>query len=122
MLRDYGRENSIQADVPGIAEKLYYYSSGYPYLVSKLCKFIDEKIMPRQKRGDWTIEDVEAAFTMIVDGGYTTTLFDSLTKNLENNPDLYELVFQVVRFGSHSQLARQNRLTGCSKQQLVYFS
>ena len=50
-------------------------------------------------RRDWTIQDVERAFTMIVDGGYTTTLFDSLAKNLENNPDLYELVFQIVMNG-----------------------
>ncbi|MCP4106636.1 MAG: AAA family ATPase, partial [Desulfobacteraceae bacterium] len=29
----------------------------------------------------------------------TTTLFDSLTKNLENNPELYDTVFQVIMNG-----------------------
>ncbi len=116
MLRDYSREKGVSADIPAIAEDLYYYTSGYPYLVSKLCKFIDEEIAPAREdpnwtaparedpnwtapaREDpnWTAADVETAFRMIVDGGYTTTLFDSMVKNLENNPELYDLVFRIV--------------------------
>ncbi len=46
MLRDYQQETGMAMDAPAIAEKLYYYTSGYPYLVSKLCKFIDEAILP----------------------------------------------------------------------------
>ena len=65
---------------------------------------IDEDIIPnracpeRSRRADknWSVDDVEAAFKMIVDDGYTTTLFDSLTKNLENNQELYELIFHIV--------------------------
>ncbi len=96
MLRDYSREKGIQPDIPAIAEQLYYYTSGYPYLVSKLCKFIDEDIVPLRDDKNWSVADAEAAFKMIADKGYTTTLFDSLTKNLENNEDLYELVFQII--------------------------
>jgi len=96
MLQDYSQEKGIQPDIPAIAEKLHYYTSGYPYLVSKLCKFIDEKIVPSRQDQNWTVDDVEAAFKLIVNGAYTTTLFDSLTKNLENNPDLYNNVFQMV--------------------------
>ena len=96
MLQDYSREQGIQPDIPAIAERLYYYSSGYPYLVSKLCKFIDEDIMPARMDKTWTVAEVEAAFKLIVAGGYTTTLFESLVKNLENNEDLYDLVFQLI--------------------------
>ncbi|MDM8523289.1 AAA-like domain-containing protein [Desulfococcaceae bacterium HSG8] len=100
MLQDYSRDKGIQPDIPGIAEKLHYYTSGYPYLVSKLCKFIDEKIVTCRDNKDWTLSDVEAAFKMIADPGYTTTLFDSLIKNLENNPELYTLVSQVAINGN----------------------
>ena len=96
MLRDYSEEKGIVPDIPAIAEKLYHYTSGYPYLVSKLCKFADEKIVPRREEKNWSVADTEEAFRMLADGGYTTTLFDSLGKNLENNPELYELVFQIV--------------------------
>jgi hypothetical protein len=44
--------------------------------------------------------DVDAAFKMIVDEAYTTTLFDSLAKNLENNPDLYALITQIAINGA----------------------
>ncbi|MCP4583269.1 MAG: AAA family ATPase, partial [candidate division Zixibacteria bacterium] len=44
MLRDYSRDKGIRPDIPNIAWKLRYYTSGYPWLVSKMCKFIDEKI------------------------------------------------------------------------------
>ncbi len=96
MLRDYSQEKGISPDISAIAKQLHYYTSGYPYLVSKLCKFMAEDIIPARQDQNWTVDDVEAAFKMIVSGGYTTTLFDSLTKNLENNPDLYDLVFQLV--------------------------
>jgi hypothetical protein len=96
MLQDYSQDKQIQPDISAIAERLYYYTSGYPYLVSKLCKFIDEEIIPNRAEKNGSVDDVEAAFKMIVDNGYTTTLFDSLTKNLENNRELYELIFHIV--------------------------
>ncbi len=100
MLRDYSRDKGIQPDIPAIAERLHYYTSGYPYLVSKLCKFIDEQIIPSRQEKNWCVEDVDAAFRMIADEGYTTTLFDSLTKNLENNKKLYELISRIAIDGA----------------------
>jgi hypothetical protein len=96
MLQDYSLDKPIQLDIPTFAKKLHYYTAGYPYLVSKLCKLIDEEILPNRLENNWFIEDVETAFKMIVDEGYTTTLFDSLVKNLENNQELYELIFHLV--------------------------
>ncbi len=96
MLEEYTREKQIRPDIPAIAEKLHYYTSGYPYLVSKLCKFIDEKIVPSREQKNWSVSDVDEAFRMIADDRFTTTLFDSLTKNLENNRSLYDLVFDII--------------------------
>ncbi len=100
MLQDYCREKNIQPDIPAIAEKLYYYTSGYPYLVSKLCKFTDEKIVSKRDDRNWLVSDVEKAFMMIVDKSYTTTLFESLNKNLENNQALYDSVYNIVINGN----------------------
>ncbi|MCP4112891.1 MAG: AAA family ATPase [Desulfobacteraceae bacterium] len=108
MLHDYTRDKDIQPDIPAIAEKLYYYTSGYPYLVSKLCKFIDEKIVTGRNDKNWVVSDVSAAFRMIVAKAYTTTLFDSLIKNLENNEELYELVFQIIINGIISDFTIAN--------------
>lgn len=100
MIEEYSQEKHIRPDIPGIAEKLRYYTSGYPYLVSKLCKFIDEHIVPAREEKNWSVADVDAAFRMIANEGYTTTLFDSLAKNLENNPELYDLIFRIVINGN----------------------
>jgi len=96
MLQDYSLDKQISFDISAIAARLHYLTSGYPYLVSKLCKFIDEEILPHRLEKNWSVVDVEAAFKMIVDEGYTTTLFDSLVKNLENNHELYELISHLV--------------------------
>ena len=100
MLEDYSREKNIKPDIPAIAEQLYYYTSGYPWLVSKLCKFIDEDIVPQREEKNWSVGDVDAAFRMIADEAYTTTLFDSLTKNLENNSNLYNLISEIAINGT----------------------
>ncbi|QTA82680.1 PD-(D/E)XK endonuclease-like domain-containing protein [Desulfonema limicola] len=95
MLEDYSRKKNIVPDIAAIAEKLYYYTSGYPWLVSKLCKFIDEDIAAKREEKNWTTDDIETAFKMITDESYTSTLFDSLAKNLENNRKLYDLVSRI---------------------------
>jgi hypothetical protein len=96
MLYDYRLDKQIELDVSAIAARLYYYTAGYPYLVSKLCKLIDEEIISNRLDKNWCLDDVETAFKMIVNEAYTTTLFDSLIKNLENNQELYELIFHIV--------------------------
>ena len=45
MLEDYVNHKHVKLDMDYFAERLYFYTSGYPFLVSKLCKIIDEKIM-----------------------------------------------------------------------------
>jgi hypothetical protein len=108
MLQDYQQDKQIRMDIPAIAGKLYYYTSGYPYLVSKLCKFIDETILPEREDKNWSVHDVDAAFRLIVKESYSTTLFDSLTKNLENDSELYELIFQIVMNGARTTFTTSN--------------
>ncbi len=45
MLDDYIENKEVKLDKEYFSERLYFYTSGYPFLVSKLCKIIDEKIM-----------------------------------------------------------------------------
>ena len=79
-----------------VAEKLYFYTSGYPFLVSKMCKIIDEIIIRNREDKNWTVDDVEDAFEKIVYSGYTTTLFDSIAKSIQNNEKLYTFIYELV--------------------------
>ena len=44
MLEEYEEDNRTGMDVRAMAEEIYQYTSGYPYLVSALCKILDEKL------------------------------------------------------------------------------
>ena len=95
MISDYADEHGFDMDIAAISKKLYYYTSGSPFLVSQMCGVIDEIIIPTEKRA-WVLQDVEDAFKHLIDGDYTTTNFDDMDKNLENNEDLFNLVYKIV--------------------------
>ncbi len=94
MLDEYAADNGVKMDTQAMSEQLFYYTSGYPFLVSKLCKILDETILPTKIEKSWTDKDLEIAIQKLVNE--TNTNFESLIKNLENNPALYEAVYNVA--------------------------
>jgi len=94
LLLDFLTQNNIRMNNREIAEKLHYLTSGYPFLVSRLCKIIDEEIQPP---GQWALSDIDTAANILLKEDNTN--FQSLIKNLENNRSLYEMVFRVVLEG-----------------------
>lgn len=98
MLVDYCQLEKVTMDIRAIAERLYYHTSGYPFLVSKICKTIAEDILPKKTEKTWTLTDVEAAIQQLLKENNTN--FDSLIKNLENNEGLYDLAYEVIVNGA----------------------
>ncbi len=96
MLKDYAEEQNVSMDFQAVADALFYYTSGYPYLVSALCKIVDEAIMPEKSERIWTAFDIEIAADKLIKAPRSTTNFDTLIKNLENNADLYRIIYQLV--------------------------
>lgn len=94
MLEDFAQEQHVQLNAPHLAGRLYYYTSGYPFLVSKLCKIMAEDILPAKTEKVLTEADLEQAVQQLLREDNTN--FESLIKNLENNPELYNLAFQVI--------------------------
>lgn len=99
MLVDYSNHKKLKPDISLLSKKLYYYTMGHPYLVSMMCKIIDEEILSGRSSKDWLVTDVDAAFERLVRENYTTTNFDDMIKNLENNQELYHLVFRIIMDG-----------------------
>lgn len=94
MLEEYAADRQVKLDAFTIAERLFFYTSGYPFLVSKLCKIIDEQLLPEKTEQSWTNEDLEMAFLQLI--RETNTNFETLAKNIENSPELYQLVYKVA--------------------------
>ena len=116
MLEEYIAESGVKMNPKKIAERLFYYTSGYPFLVSKLCKIIDEDFLPTKKSKKWTIEDVDTAARQLTTESNTN--FESLIKNLENNPELYDTVYKVavngelISFNVHNPITNLGVLYG----------
>lgn len=68
-----------------MAGLLYDYTSGYPYLVSRLCKLIDEKVcaaeIPGDKKSVWTKDCFLESVRMLL--SENNTLFESLIGKFE---------------------------------------
>ncbi len=97
MLDDYVKNKEVVLDKEYFSEKLYFYTSGYPFLVSKLCKIIDEKIMKDNKLV-WEKEYMDLAVKEILRDSNTN--FDSLIKNIENNEELKEMIKSLIIDGN----------------------
>ena len=89
MLNDYENDVHTGMDIKAISEEIYKYTTGYPFLVSYICKKIDEEFDQ-----EWTSESIVKAVKVLVQGN--STLMDDLSKNLENNPEFREFMFSVA--------------------------
>jgi AAA-like domain len=99
MLADYMQEQGISMDTQLIADRLFYLTSGYPFLVSQLCKIIAEDILPKTGAKEWTEADVNTAFQLLMrERGIAN--FDTVVKNLREYPDLYNLVYSILIDGA----------------------
>ncbi len=92
MLNEYSDETGINMDVNLIAHEIYSYTNGYPYLVSRLCKNIDEYIDK-----NWTIEGLQMAIKMTLNEH--NTLFDDVIKNIENYEEIKNVVNEILVYG-----------------------
>ena len=88
MLNEYEADHQTGMDKAFIANEIYKYTSGYPYLVSKICELID-----RRFERDWSERGVQMAVKIIVEG--ENTLTDDISKNLENNKELRDLMYAL---------------------------
>ena len=90
MLDEYEADRQTGMNTEEMAGFLYAYTSGYPYLVSRLCKLMDEKIGSRDIAGAWTKEGfLEAVRLLLLDNN---ALFESLTSKLLDYPELEQIL------------------------------
>ena len=111
MLEEYEADYHTGMDVPGIAEEIYQYTSGYPVLVSSICKCIDEDFMEDEVYNDlsaaWTKEGVAKAVNCILKE--STLLFESMVKQLNQYQDLYHMIEDIIYRGKQITYSREQR-------------
>ena len=94
MLTEYEQDHHTGMDIQKLSQLIYDYTSGYPVLVSSICKYMDEN----QK--NWTSENLVSAVKVIIVS--RIPLFESLINKLEDDQQLcnllYRLLFQGEKF------------------------
>ena len=98
MLREYEYDYGTGMNIHDMSQMLYDYTDGYPFLISKLCKLIDEWVAGSKdfpdKRSAWTREGLLDAVNCLL--GEKNTLFDSLVGKLELYPELKEMLYLLL--------------------------
>lgn len=101
MLKEYEADHQTGMNEEEIAGLIYDYTSGYPYLVSRLCKLIDENVgQMRQSASEktaWTRNGFHEALRMIL--SEKNTLFESLTGKLLDYPELDAMLQSLLFTG-----------------------
>ncbi len=93
MLEEYEADHHTGMDIAAMADEIYGYTSGYPVLVSLMCKYMSEKT-----KSAWSKEGILQAVKMILTGNLP--LFESMIKHLSEYPEMKQMFRTILFQGS----------------------
>lgn len=98
MLEEYEADKHTGMNIMEIAKEIYQYTSGYPYLVSAICKIMDEKLPFNDifscNTDIWSSAGITEAVKILLRS--RTTLFDSMIKHISEYPDLRKMLYKML--------------------------
>lgn len=101
MLAEYDQDYHTGMNVEENAGLIYSYTRGYPYLVSYICKKVDENVAGSVEFPDrtaaWTTNGILCAVRQLVKG--PNTLYDDMIKHVEEYPELHEMLSNILFAG-----------------------
>ena len=92
MLNDYEADHKTGMNIIEISEAIYGYTSGYPFLVSRICQHIDVKLERK-----WIPENIKKAVEALLIE--KNMLFDDMFKNIAAYADLKKFLYNLLFFG-----------------------
>ena len=96
MLLEYASEHDSAIDTNMIAREIYDYTSGYPYLVSRLCQLLDE-MYTAGMHDSWTHAGILGAVRKLV--RESNSLFEDMAKKVKDYPDLGTMLRDILFCG-----------------------
>ena len=98
MLDAYENDHHTGMDTADMAKQIHDYTSGYPFLVSRICQLIDTVVCENMAPAEaWSRTGLDEAIKLIL--AEKNTLFETLTKNLNNYPELKAALRRVLMEG-----------------------
>ena len=100
MLQEYENDHSSGMDCKIISQSIFDYTSGYPYLVSVICKIMDEQLLHNdalQPEAIWSKQGVAEAVKIILKE--SNPLFDDIRKKINDYPRLRDMLYAILFHG-----------------------
>ena len=98
MLEEYEADYRTGMDITAVAEEIYQYTSGYPYLVSAICKCLDEDIPDRRGFEDdsnvWNKEGIAEAVKLLLNA--RVPLFGSMMRHVGEYSELKKMLYVIL--------------------------
>lgn len=111
MIGEYENDHHTGMDIQEIAEEIYAHTSGYPVLVSTLCKYMDENLPGMEGfaalSDSWTKAGVEQAVRKLLDE--STPLFESMVRQLDTYKELEALIEGILYQGRRIPFNRDEK-------------
>jgi hypothetical protein len=99
MLDEYEADHQTGMNTARMAKLIWEQTSGYPFLVSRICQLIDEQVCTKMAPARaWTKAGFNEAVKLLL--AENNTLFQSLTKNLNLYPQLKQALRSILMSGT----------------------
>lgn len=111
MLKEYEADHHTGMKTEAVAEEIYQYTSGYPYLVSAICRILDETLPETEKFPDdssiWSKEGVISSVKHILKDNIP--LFGSMIRHISEYPDMKKMLYAILFQGEQVAYNPDNR-------------
>ena len=97
MLNCYESDHRTGMNIQALAQEIFDYTNGYPYLVSRLCQLLDAQVEDGSYKGMWTHACLLEAVRNLVKE--SNSLFDDMTKKVKDYPELRTLLYDKLFCG-----------------------
>ncbi len=107
MLTEYEQDRETGMNIAEMSELIFDYTSGYPFLVSYICKLLDEK------KYSWTREGLQEAVKILVKG--PNTLYDDMIKQVTEYQELSRMLQNILFRGMEYPFHEYNQVINIGK-------
>ncbi|MBQ3683952.1 MAG: hypothetical protein II922_12905 [Succinimonas sp.] len=99
MLNEYEEDHHTGMDTEAVAKTIREYTSGYPFLTSRICQLVDEEVTKTMNPAEaWTDKGINQAVSLLL--SENNTLFYSLTEKLNSYPELKAAIRRILMEGT----------------------
>lgn len=97
MLQEYEEDHHTGMNINAVSQDIHNYTSGYPYLISAICKILDEELLENSDFESltdvWTERGITEAVKILLKDNIP--LFDSMVKQLDLYKDLRNMIEEI---------------------------